>query len=57
MCDGEGGFPKTEMECCGMPASDGSCCGMGRPTARLEQCEWCGGTGQMPVLHANLLKA
>jgi hypothetical protein len=57
MCEGVGGFPVTEMECCGQPASDGSCCGYGRPAARLRQCEFCCGDGKLPILHADLLKA
>src|SRR5205814_1176525 len=57
VCGGEGGSPCTAIECCGMPALDGSCCGQGKAVARLEQCEWCGGSGKMSVHEADLLKA
>jgi DnaJ-class molecular chaperone len=55
MCEGAGGFPRTEMECCGAPAFDGSCCGMGKPVARLDQCEYCGGSGKLPILGEEIL--
>ena len=50
-CNGSGGRRLIVPECCGHFSAYGECCNDPDPKEEFETCEFCGGSGALPVFN------